>query len=87
MDLRIAPISIALANTYFKTKTAFQGDFDLAICVKEGEKIRGVIALNAMGRECSLAHLYTDGTALVGSILYGAAWRAAKALGYKQITI
>jgi phage gpG-like protein len=59
---------------------------DFAVAVK-GKRLHGVILMRADGVECSLAHLYTDGTALVGSLLYGAAWRAAKALGYKQITI
>lgn len=58
-----------------------------SISVVEGEKMHGVICMKIDGAECSLGHLYTDGTALVGSILYGAAWRAAKALGYKTITI
>jgi hypothetical protein len=47
----------------------------------------GAILLKANGSEFSLVQLFTDNTALVGSILYGAAWRAAKALGYKTITI
>ncbi len=37
--------------------------------------------------EFALGHIYTDASAQIGSLLYGAAWRTAKALGYKTITI
>jgi hypothetical protein len=47
----------------------------------------GAILLKANGSEFSLVQLFTDNTALVGSILYGAAWRTAKALGYSTIII
>lgn len=69
-------------------------DEGFAICLTEKmlepddmELIHGVIVMIANGEECKLGHLYTDGGELVGSILYGGAWRAAKALGYKTITI
>ena len=87
MDLYLKPITKEHASQYF-AHTSFSGDYDFAISVTdETNKTHGVIAMRATGNECALAHLYTDGTALVGSILYGAAWRAAKALGYKEITI
>lgn len=88
MDLQLNPISTKLARDYLKKhRVAFSGECDFAIAVCSGELVHGIIAMKANGLECALAHLYTDGTALVGSILYGAAWRAAKALGYKQITL
>ena len=68
-------------------------DFGMAVAItvptSEGteDKICGLIGMYTDGKECRLGHLWTDGTELVGSILYGAAWRAAKALGYKQITL
>ena len=59
----------------------------MALCVSEGDIVHGVIAFTADGGEFRLAHISTDGNAHVGSLLYGAAWRAAKALGYKRVWI
>lgn len=51
------------------------------------EITHGVIALNADGKTFALGHIYTDASAQIGSLLYGGAWRVAKASGYKTITI
>jgi len=37
--------------------------------------------------QIDLIHMHTNGSPLVGSILYGAAWRASKALGFEKIRI
>ncbi|HEY3924381.1 MAG TPA: XF1762 family protein [Acidothermaceae bacterium] len=37
------------------------------------------------GRTIEVVRAATDGTKNVGSMLYGAAWRAAKALGYRRL--
>lgn len=37
------------------------------------------------GRTLELTRCATDGTPHVSSLLYGAAWRAAKALGYRRL--
>lgn len=86
--IRLAPMTVQAAKGYCShVNQEFTGNADFAIgCVDDGG-FHGCILLRADGHECALAHLYTDGTALVGSLLYGAAWRAAKALGYKQITL
>jgi len=34
--------------------------------------------------DAELAHIYVDGTSQGYSLLYGACWRALKALGYKR---
>ncbi len=101
MSLEIRPITARAAAKIIMEKhggisvmTTDADDF--AIMVGEDKPIgvagaqwmsHGVIMMHADSTRCSLRHLYTDGTALVGSILYGAAWRAAKALGYKSIVI
>lgn len=89
MDLRLTPFTVEQALQLIKARGGqYDAVADFAIAVKDGDGYyRGVILLNANGEKCALAHLYTDGTALVGSILYGAAWRAAKALGYTEITL
>jgi hypothetical protein len=86
-DLVISPINKVDAVEYMKKNSSYRGDFDLAISVKEGEVTHGVICLRADGKEFSLCQVSTDGNAFIGSLLYGAAWRTAKALGYKSIII
>jgi hypothetical protein len=85
--LKLTPISIKEAKAIFKAKTSFRGDFDFAISVRDAKGIHGVIAMTSDGKECRLAHLYTDANAQVGSLLYGGAWRVAKALGYQRVWI
>lgn len=85
--MQLSPISKSKARAVFNKHSAFRGEFDLAISASDGSKIHGVIAVCADGDEFSLAHIYTDGNAHVGSLLYGAAWRVAKALGYKRVWI
>ena len=89
MSLELAPLSYIDCLSYMIDKGCeLPSDrFDFCISVSDGEKRRGAIGMYADGTTCKLGHLYTDGTALVGSILYGAAYRAAKALGYKEIVL
>lgn len=83
----IAAISLKDARAYLKKHSAFRGPFNLAIAARDAKGIHGVIALRADGEEFALGHISTDGNAQVGSLLYGAAWRAAKSLGYKHVRI
>lgn len=85
--ITLAPISVEAAKEYFETHSAYRGEFNLAIAAADGDVVHGVIALCADGVEFSLGHISTDGSAQIGSLLYGGAWRVAKALGYKTITI
>ena len=92
MSLYISPISLddAITLIFERHKIKFEKrDGMFAISVWDEHDLHGVILMlaNSQARPCELVHLYTDGTALVGSLLYGAAWRAAKALGYKTITL
>ena len=87
IDMKITKITKEEALTYFEKYSEYRGPFDLAISAQEGDKIHGVIALNADGKTFSLGHIWTDGNAHIGSLLYGAAWRTAKTLGYKEVVI
>jgi hypothetical protein len=60
--------------------------------VSDGEKIVGVVMIGRPvsrnlqdGWTLEVNRLCTDGTPHVASMLYAAAWRAAKALGYKRL--
>lgn len=88
--ITLSPISVDAARAYFEKHSAYRGEFNLAICAsseQDAGTVHGVIALRADGVTFELGHISTDGNAQIGSLLYGGAWRAAKALGYKQITI
>lgn len=87
MAVTIEAISNEQAREFFEKHSAYRAAFTAAIAASDSEGIHGVIALVFDGEEFKLGHIHTDGNAQVGSLLYGAAWRAAKALGYKQITI
>ena len=85
--MRLTPITNAEALKFFKKYSDYRGPFSFAICAMEGSKNHGVIALNIDGKTFSLGHIWTDGNAHIGSLLYGAAWRVAKAMGYRQATL
>lgn len=85
--MKLSPISKEEARDYFERHSAYRGEFDFAIAAAEDGIVHGVIALRADGTEFSLGHISTDGSAQIGSLLYGGAWRTAKALGYETIRI
>jgi hypothetical protein len=86
-QLKLTKMTREDALRYFKKYSDYRGPFDFAICAKEGSKIHGVIALNCDGKKFSLGHIWTDGNAHIGSLLYGAAWRVAKAMGYTETSL
>lgn len=62
------------------------------IAVNDGEKVVGVITVGRPvaraldnGLTLEVTRCCTDGTKNAASMLYGAAWRAAKALGYQRL--
>ena len=59
-----------------------------AIGVAEGDKLHGaaILGRDATGN-AELAHIYVDGAWQGYSLLYGACWRAFKALGYKTVRL
>ncbi len=55
-----------------------------AIGVGEEGKLHGAAILGRREEDAELAHIYCDGASQAYSLLYGACWRALKALGYKK---
>lgn len=88
MSLNLMSISVHDALNFLRIRYCVVGrqEKGFAIAVRD-DQIRGAIVMFADGEECKLMQIYGDGTSQVQTLLYGAAWRAAKALGYKQITI
>lgn len=59
-----------------------------AIAVAEGSVIHGAAILGRReDGDAELAHIYVDGSFQGYSLLYGACWRALKALGYKRTVL
>ena len=62
------------------------------VAVNDGQQVVGVLVVgrpvargNQDGYTAEVTRCCTDGTPHVPSMLYGAAWRAAKALGYRRL--
>ena len=51
------------------------------------EKLHGAAILGRNDDDAELAHIYCDGSSQAYSLLYGACWRALKALGYKKTVL
>lgn len=95
MSLEIVPISLKEANKFVEEhhrhhKPVVGHKFSIAVA--ENERIVGVaIVGRPVGRylddgwTLEVTRCCTDGTYNACSMLYGAAWRAAKAMGYKKV--
>ena len=95
MSLDIVPVSLAEANTFVEKyhrhhKSVVGHKFSIG--ATDGEKIVGVCIVGRPvsrylddGLTLEVTRCATDGTRNACSILYGAAWRAARAMGYKKV--
>jgi len=95
MSLTLVPLSLAEANAFVRKvhrhhKPTVGGKF--AIGVAQDTEIVGVAIVGRPvsrkwddGWTVEVNRVATDGTKNTCSMLYGAAWRAAKAMGYKRI--
>ncbi len=95
MPLEITPINFSEANAfvakYHRHHKTVQGA-KFCIAVSEDGVVRGVAIVGRPvarmlddGWTLEVNRLCTDGANNACSMLYGAAWRAAKAMGYKKL--
>ena len=94
--LMVVPISLADANTFVEThhrhhKKVVGHKFSIGV-VDESGQMRGVAIVGRPvsrhrddGFTLEVTRLATDGCANAPSSLYSAAWRAARAMGYRRI--
>lgn len=95
MSLQLTPVSLSEANAFIKRfhrhhKSVVGHKFSIAASLNNK-----IVAIVIVGRPVSryadngftleVTRLCTDGTHNACSILYSAAWRASKAMGYKQL--
>lgn len=93
--LEIQPITQREANEFIKRHHRHNKPprgWKLGIAVNDGEKVVGVITVGRPvarhfdnGWTAEVNRCCTDGTKNACSMLYGAAWRACKAMGYKRL--
>lgn len=96
MSLQVTPLSFAEANAFVSAlhrhhKPVVGCKFCLAVS-EDGGMVRGVAIVGRPvarhlddGWTLEVNRCCTDGTRNVCSMLYGACWRAAKALGYRRL--
>ncbi len=84
-------LTVAQAETFLKAHERHYRMPAEAICaigLSEGETLHGAAIL---GRDtkgnAELSHIYVDGAWQGYSLLYGACWRAFKALGYRTVNL
>lgn len=95
LSLDIVPISLKEANQFVTDHHRHHGPVTghkFSIAVSDGAKIVGVaIVSRPVSRymddvwTLEVTRLCTDGTKNACSMLYAAAWRAARAMGYKKL--
>ena len=85
--MRVVDISIKVAEEFLENHGRHYkspAEPICAIAVQDGDGLHGAAIL---GRRAAgvgeLAHIYVDGASQGYSLLYGACWRALKALGYE----
>ncbi|MEJ5315112.1 MAG: XF1762 family protein [Anaerolinea sp.] len=95
MMLELQPISFEEACEFVRLHHRHHippQSWKFGIAVNDGEKVVGVIMVDRPvarflddGWTLEVRRCVTDGTKNVASMLYAAAWRAAKAMGYKRM--
>lgn len=93
--LRLTPISLAEANAFVAEHHRHHRPVTghkFSVACSEGDKVVGVAIVGRPvsrylddGWTLEVNRCCTDGTHNACSMLYGAAWRAAKAMGYKRL--
>lgn len=95
MSLMLTPITLTEANAFVEKhhrNHAPAVGHKFSVAVSEDDKVVGVAIVGRPvsrhednGWTLEVNRVATDGTKNACSMLYGAAWRAAKALGYKRL--
>ena len=93
--LTITPITQREANAYVETNHRHHKPVTGAIfciAVSDGDKVRGVVIVGRPvarrlqdGWTAEVTRCCTDGARNACSMLYAAAWRAARAMGYRKL--
>jgi hypothetical protein len=95
MKLQLQPITFEEACTFIRQHHRHHlpsRGWKFGIAVNDGQRVVGVVMVGRPvarglndGWTLEVTRNCTDGTPHVASMLYAAAWRAARALGYKRL--
>jgi len=89
--MKITSLSLKDAEAFLKThERHYKAPVEpiCAIGVGDADGLHGAAILGRKSAEVGeLAHIYCDGASQSYSLLYGACWRALKALGYEQAVL
>lgn len=95
MSLQIVPCELSEANAFVAQHHRHHGrvvGHKFSIAVTDGSEVRGVAIVGRPvarrlddGWTLEVTRLATDGTPHTCSALYAAAWRAARAMGYRKV--
>ena len=86
--MRVIPLSIKDAEAFLAKHERHYKAPSVALCaigVEDDSGLHGAAILGMRSKEeGELAHIYVDGTSQGYTTLYGACWRALKALGFEK---
>lgn len=95
MSLNITPVSISEANEFVRQQHRHHkpvAGAKFAVAVSDSDGVRGVAIVGRSvaralddGWTLEVNRCCTDGARNACSMLYGAAWRAARAMGYRRL--
>ena len=89
--MRIVAVSLKIAEDFLSKHERHYKSPVEAICaigVGDEEGLHGAAILGRIDDQTAeLAHIYCDGASQGYSLLYGACWRALKALGYVKCVL
>lgn len=88
--MRIVPLSMKDAEAYLADHGRHYKTPAEPICaigVGDEEGLHGAAILGRSNADGELSHIYCDGASQAYSLLYGAVWRAFKALGYEKAVL
>lgn len=87
--MNIVPLTVPAAMEFLKEhERHYKSDANplFAIGITDGN-LCGAVVVGERSGEAELCHIYSVGEFMGYTILYGSAWRAAKAMGYKKMIL
>ena len=88
--MRIVPLSVKDTEVFLKSQSRHyksKAETVCAIGVGDESGLHGAAILGRSEEDAELRHIYCDGASEAYTTLYGACWRALKALGYVKAVL
>ena len=88
--MEIVPLTVATAMAFLKEhERHYKSDANplFAIGISLNNELCGAAVMGERDGEAELCHIYSVGEYMGYTVLYGAIWRATKAMGYKKLIL